>query len=230
MDPGSTAGRGALSLAAGRSPSAPSELHQRCAARVRRQQAETFPVSPAVPARPRTRPRGQVLPAAGMRQAPRTRLHPPTPSRIIAVVGSSESGQEHVRRGADQRAAQPASAPPSTAPRWTWSATRPGPATKRSSRHFLYGQHRTLRRTDSIRALHALEPLIFMLRFPRRERLSGRDRSHRGHDGVLRHRRRGHPRRRPAGTARAGTSPRQTGSSSWSTRCRSRACARPSAA
>ncbi len=97
-----------------------------------------------------------------------------TPSRIIAVVGSSESGKSTYvgvlinelrnRVGAAFNGA---------------SVDLVGDASRTRYQEvfqdFLYGQHRTLRRTDSIRALHALEPLIFMLRFPRRERLSGRD-------------------------------------------------------
>jgi hypothetical protein len=97
-----------------------------------------------------------------------------TPSRIIAVVGSSESGKSTYvgvlinelrnRVGAAFNGA---------------SVDLVGDASRARYQEvfqdFLYGQGRTLRRTDSIRALHALEPLMFMLRFPRRGRLSGRD-------------------------------------------------------
>jgi hypothetical protein len=42
-------------------------------------------------------------------------------------------------------------------------------------RHLLYEERRTLRHTDSLRAQHVLEPLMFTLRFPGHGRFSGRD-------------------------------------------------------
>jgi hypothetical protein len=96
-----------------------------------------------------------------------------TPARIIAVVGSSESGKStyvgvlvNELRNRIGEAFDGA------------SVEMVGDASRKRYREmfsdYLFEQGRTLRRTDSIRALHALEPLLFMLQFPRRGRLSGR--------------------------------------------------------
>ena len=98
-----------------------------------------------------------------------------TPSRIIAIVGSSESGKStYVGVLVNELRNQVGEAFDGA------SVELVGDASRARYREvfgtYLYEQHRTLRRTDSIRALHALEPLLFMLRFPRRGRLSGRER------------------------------------------------------
>lgn len=97
-----------------------------------------------------------------------------TPARIIAVVGSSESGKStYVGVLVNELRNRVGAAFDGMSVDLVGDASR----TRYDEvfRQYLYGQGRTLRRTDSIRALHVLEPLMFMLRFPRRSRLSGRE-------------------------------------------------------
>lgn len=150
----------------------PPALHQRCPDTCA-DRATTFPAAPACP-------HGQTPPSAQYCPTPECgrrleRDYIDTPAQIIAVVGSSESGKSTYvgvligeLRNRVGEAFDGA------------SVELVGDASRTRYREvfgtYLYEKGRTLRRTDSIRALHALEPLLFMLRFPRRGRLSGRER------------------------------------------------------
>jgi Double-GTPase 2 len=150
----------------------PATLHQRCPDACGAD-ATTFRAGPACPhGRPPTSALYCPAPGCGRRLE---RDYIDTPARIIAVVGSSESGKStyvgvlvNELRNRVGEAFDDA------------SVELVGDASRDRYREvfgtYLYEQGRTLRRTDSIRALHALEPLLFMLRFPRRGRLSGRER------------------------------------------------------
>lgn len=97
-----------------------------------------------------------------------------TPGRIIAVVGSSESGKStYVGVLVNELRNRVGAAFDGLSVDLVGDASRA--RYEEVFRHFLYGERRTLRRTDSVRALHVLEPLMFTLRFPRRALLSGRD-------------------------------------------------------
>jgi hypothetical protein len=146
-------------------------LHQRCPD-VCGDDATTFRTGPACPhGRPPTSAQYCPAPGCGRRLE---RDYIDTPARIIAVVGSSESGKStYVGVLVNELRNQVGEAFDGA------SVDLVGDASRARYRevfdNFLYRQGRTLRRTDSIRALHALEPLLFMLRFPRRSRLSGRE-------------------------------------------------------
>lgn len=97
-----------------------------------------------------------------------------TPARIIAVVGSSESGKStYVGVLINELRNRVGAAFDGMALDLVGDASRA--RYDEVFRQYLYGRGRTLRRTDSIRASHVLDPLLFMLRFPRRSRLSGRE-------------------------------------------------------
>jgi Double-GTPase 2 len=98
-----------------------------------------------------------------------------TPARIIAVVGSSESGKStYIGVLINELRNRVGAAFDGMSVDLVGDASRARYDTV--FRDYLYGQGRTLRRTDSARAVHVLEPLMFMLRLPRRRRFSGRER------------------------------------------------------
>lgn len=152
-------------------PATPPELHQRCPDACG-DQAETFRVRPLCPHdREPTAARYCPNPDCGKRLE---HDYITTPSRIIAVVGSSESGKStYVGVLINELRNRVGAAFNGMAVDLVGDASRA--RYDEVFRNFLYDQGRTLRRTDSIRALHALEPLMFMLRMPRRSRWSGRD-------------------------------------------------------
>jgi hypothetical protein len=96
------------------------------------------------------------------------------PGRIIAVVGSSESGKStYVGVLINELRNRVGAAFDGMSVDLIGDSSRS--RYDEVFRNYLYGQGRTLRRTDSIRALHVLEPLMFMLRFPRRGTFSRRE-------------------------------------------------------
>lgn len=96
------------------------------------------------------------------------------PGRIVAVVGSSESGKStYVGVLINELRNRVGAAFDGMSVDLIGDVSRS--RYDEVFRNYLYGQGRTLRRTDSIRALHVLEPLMFMLRFPRRGRFSRRE-------------------------------------------------------
>ncbi|WP_214404335.1 TRAFAC clade GTPase domain-containing protein [Pseudonocardia lacus] len=150
----------------------PAELHQRCSDECG-EESTTFVTAPQCP-HGRTPVSAQYCSAPGCGRR-LERDYTTNPAHVIAVVGSSESGKStfvgvlvNELRNRVGEAFDGA------------SVELVGDASRTRYREvfgdFLYRRGRTLRRTDSIRALHALEPLVFMLRFPRRGRLSGRER------------------------------------------------------
>ncbi len=97
------------------------------------------------------------------------------PGRIIAIVGSSESGKStYVGVLINELRNRVGAAFDGMSVDLVGDASRA--RYDEVFRNYLYGQGRTLRHTDSIRALHVLEPLMFMLRFPHHSRLLGRER------------------------------------------------------
>ena len=152
-------------------PSAPDALHQRCPDACG-QEAERFPVRERCPhGREPTKARYCPVEGCGRRLE---HDYITTPGRIIAVVGSSESGKStYVGVLVNELRNRVGAAFDGMSVDLVGDASRA--RYDEVFRHFLYAEHRTLRRTDSLRAQHVLEPLMFMLRFPGRGRLSGRD-------------------------------------------------------
>jgi len=96
------------------------------------------------------------------------------PGRIIAVVGSSESGKStYVGVLINELRNRVGAAFDGMSVDLVGDASRS--RYDEVFRNYLYTQGRTLRRTDSIRALHVLEPLMFVLRFPGRGRFLRRE-------------------------------------------------------
>lgn len=154
-------------------PTTPARLHRRCPDACA-DEVETFPAGMALcpHGREPTPARYCPNPACGKRLE---HDYITTPSRIIAVVGSSESGKStYVGVLINELRNRVGAAFNGMSVDLVGDASRA--RYDEVFRKLLYDQHRTLRRTDSVRALHALEPLMFMLRFPGRDRPWRRDR------------------------------------------------------